>query len=85
MWGATLAADRTQSDGAVRFRIPFWVLRGGSPVQEGIGREDLRFSVGSAERKIASHAEPGTETLLFLAFDLVGDLGHYPVVQPSRL
>ena len=66
-------AENTPAAGGIRFCVPLWVLEEGAPIQPRIGRGDLSIFAGSSPLQITRQEQPGTPTLLFLAFDLVED------------
>ena len=69
IWAALPPSPKT-----TRFRVPLWILQNGIPITPPLLQEDLAFFADSAPLKIIRQTEPGSPTLLFLAFDLVGDL-----------
>ncbi len=70
---SVLPAEKTAADNSIRFCVPVWILKEGTPIQPQIARGDLSFFIDSAPLQITRQEEPGTPTLLFLAFDLVED------------
>ena len=70
---SVLPAEKTTTDNGVRFCVPLWVLKEGTPIRSRIARGDLSLFIDSTPLKITRQEEPGTPTLLFLAFDLVED------------
>jgi len=74
-------AALTHSPKTIRFRVPLWILQDGIPITPPLLQEDIAFFSDSDPLKIIRQTEPGSPTLLFLAFDLVGDL---PTITPAK-
>jgi hypothetical protein len=58
------------------FKIPVWVHNGTAGFQTGLTRDNFRVLAGKSDLEISSFQSPQSPTLLFIAFDTVGEVAN---------
>jgi hypothetical protein len=67
---------RSDKDKPAHFKIPVWVRHGDTGFQTDLKAKDFQLLGGKAPLKVGSFQSPESPTLLFVAFDTVGEIAN---------